>query len=264
MNKIIFLGSTKFSEEILKFLILKKFNITHIFSSPEEFKISYSKKNIKNYNYTDLSRLAKKYAIKFIEISKENNEKLSDFKEIIKKVAPDIILVAGWYYMIPKSILSIPKHGVWGLHASLLPKYAGGAPLVWAMLNGEKETGITLFRMKEGVDNGDIIGQRKFKINNEDTIEKMIIKSIQASKRLLSQYLNKKELFYKNQNPNLIKIYPQRSPDDGEIDWDNDPEYIQRFIRAQTKPYPGAWTIIGNKKIIIWDAEIDFIDKKTK
>ena len=110
--------------------------------------------------------------------------------------------------------------------------------------------------MKKGVDNGDILGQSKFKISKYDTIRELIKKSTIASKRLLVKYLYKKEINYTKQIENRIEIYPQRSPSDGIIDWSESSEFIERFIRAQTKPYPGAWTIIGNKKVTIWDAKI--------
>jgi len=255
-RKIIFFGCTKFSEEILSYLLKKGMTIEAIFSTPNEFSISYSNKKVKNYNYADLSKIANNFGIKHVEIQTEAGERVSSYYDFIKDLSPDVIIVAGWYFMIPEKILNLPKEGVWGLHASLLPKYAGGAPLVWAMIEGEDFSGVTLFKMKKGVDNGDILGQYKFKISKDDTIRELIKKSTIASKRLLVKYLNKEEINYRKQIENRIEIYPQRSPSDGIIDWSESSEFIERFIRAQTKPYPGAWTIIGNKKVTIWDAKI--------
>ena len=70
------------------------------------------------------------------------------------------MLFIGWYYIVPKSLRSLAKYGAWGIHASLLPKYAGGAPLSWAIINGEKKTGVTLFKLESGIDNGDIFSFR--------------------------------------------------------------------------------------------------------
>ena len=72
------------------------------------------------------------------------------------------MLILGWFYKVPKSIRDLSKLGAWGIHASLLPKYAGGSPLTWAIINGEKQTGITLFRLDDGIDDGDIISQKNF------------------------------------------------------------------------------------------------------
>ncbi len=93
--------------------------------------------------------------------------------------------------MVPKAIREIPTYGAWGIHASLLPKYAGGAPLVWAIIEGEKETGITLFKMDSGVDDGDIIEQRNFPIASTDTIKEVYDKATLASKKVLSTVFSK-------------------------------------------------------------------------
>ena len=256
-RKIIFLGTTKFSYELLEFLIGNSFKISAVFTSPKKFKISYNQSNVKNYNYADLSKLTKYHKIPIYKLHKNQDDKLKNHLHQIKELKPDIIIVAGWYFMIPESILKIPKYGVWGLHSSLLPKYGGGAPLVWAKIRGEKSTGVTLFKMKKGVDNGEIIGQCEFDIRKTDTIKELIDKSIKASKKLLLKYINEEKIIYTKQNESSLEIFPQRSPSDGEIDWELTTDEIDNFIKAQTKPYPGAWKIIGNYKLTIWDAKIE-------
>ena len=262
-RKIIFLGTTRFSFELLKFLTKNSFDVIAVFTTPEIFEISYSEAAVKNYNYADLSLLSRIHNIPLYNIHQNKKDNLIKYKDQIKSLDPEIILVAGWYFMIPEVILNLPKDGVWGIHSSLLPEYAGGAPLVWAKINGEKYTGVTLFRMIKGVDNGDIIGQEKFKIEIDDSIKHLLDKSFQASKKLLIKYINKEKITYKKQNYEELKVFPQRSPNDGEIDWTKTDIEINNFIKAQTKPYPGAWTIIGNYKVIIWDAKIEKIKIKS-
>lgn len=259
MNKrrIIFLGSTKFSEKILVHLIQNDMDVCAIFSIPEYFKISYSKDYVLNSNYSDLSRYSCDLDIPFYEVHSEEGKRLQDYEGEINDLKPDVILVAGWYYMVPRIIREIPTEGVWGLHASLLPDYAGGAPLVWAMINGEEFTGTTLFKMDSGVDDGDIIDQEKFFIDEDDTIKTLLSKALISSKNIIIKALKSSIINYKPQNKSMLKIYPQRSPEDGEIDWSWDKKRIENFVRAQTKPYPGAWTKIGNKKIILWDISIE-------
>lgn len=256
-NSIIFLGSTKFSEQILISLIENKCDIKAIFSIPEKFRISYSKEKVTNTNFADLSKLAKSFSIPFFLVDSEKGKRLIDFKSEIEKLSSKVIIAAGWYYMIPKQIRDIPENGAWGIHASLLPNYAGGAPLVWAMINGEKETGVSLFKMEEGVDDGAIILQEKISIDYDDTIKTLLEKALISSKKILLSALNQKSVKYNPQDKSKIKIYPQRSPEDGEIDWSLDDEKIRNFVRAQTKPYPGAWTKINNKKVIVWDISIE-------
>jgi len=256
--KIVFFGCTKFSEELLTHLLKNKVDVKAIFSIPEYFNISYSKKKVKNSNFFDLKPIAQKSKIPFYEIDSVEGKKTKDYYDVIKNIKPDVILVLGWYYMVPKSIRLIPKYGAWGIHASLLPDYAGGAPLVWAIINGEKKTGVTLFRMESGVDDGDIISQTEFLIEDNDTIKEVYEKATKSSKKILNNVLTSdSEPEFIKQDKSKIKIYPQRSPEDGLIDWDWDSLRIKNFIRAQSKPYPGAFTIINNKKVIIYDAKIE-------
>lgn len=152
--------------------------------------------------------------------------------------------------MLPKSTRELTRYGAWGIHASLLPKYAGGAPLNWAIINGEKETGVTLFRMDDGVDDGDIISQKSFLIEFEDTINEIYQKATIASKEILNEVLlNIDNIKFKPQDKRKIEIYPQRKPDDGEIDLSKTSIEIYNFIRAQSSPYPGAFikTVDGKK-----------------
>lgn len=255
-RKIIFLGCTKFSKSILEALLNSEHEIVAIFSIPEKFPISYSSTLVNNSNFFDLYPISKKNNIPYNIVESRPGKRLIDHLSLIQELQPDIILAAGWYYMIPGLVRSIPKEGVWGLHSSLLPNYAGGAPLVWAIINGEKKTGVTLFRMEEGVDNGDIIGQTEFPILEEDTIREVLDKSVKSSIEVLLENLSKEKIDYHKQDTSQIKIFPQRSPEDGEIDWTKDSESIQNFIRAQTNPYPGAWTMINGKKVIIWSASV--------
>ena len=262
--KGIFLGCTEFSEEILKHIIARipDFEVQAIFSIPEAFNISYSEDKVKNVNYRDLRKYSIELDIPFLEVDNTAGRSLSYYSSLISDLNPDVILVMGWYYMVPKKVRKFAKYGAWGIHASLLPKYAGGAPLVWAIINGEEETGVTLFQLDDGVDDGDIIKQSAFKIGEDETIKEVYQKAIMASKEILSTSLsNKSQIEMQPQNKSKIEVYPQRKPEDGEINWEWDVRKIKNFIRAQTRPYPGAWTKIGDKKITIWDADIEKIIK---
>lgn len=253
---IIFFGASKLGFNCCKFILENKLaNIIGIYTVPESFNISYSPVPVKNVNYADFSFFAKEYSVKVNVV--EN--KITDYFEEIKNLNPDFILVIGWYHKVPAVIRNIPPLGCAGLHASLLPKYRGGAPLVWAIINGEKKSGITFFYFDEGIDSGDIIAQQEFEILDEDNISTVINKAEVAALNLLK--INLPLIASGNaarikQNENEATYYPQRKPEDGEINWQWDTVKIKNFIRAQTKPYPGAYTIINNKKIIIWEANI--------
>jgi methionyl-tRNA formyltransferase len=246
--KVVFLGCTKYSEKLLR--EIKKINnieLKAVFTIPEYFNISYSKEPVKNTNYSDLSALASKWGIANYEVNSKEGQKITDYKSIIKEIQPDVILVLGWYYMVPKTIRDLAKNGAWGIHASLLPNYAGGAPLVWAMIEGERETGVSLFRLSDGVDDGDIIEQRVISIEYNDTIKEVYQKATNSSIGILKQVLGKnEEIKFIEQDKSKIEVYPQRSPRDGEIDLNWTSDKIFNFIRAQSDPYPGAF--IRNSK----------------
>lgn len=256
--RVIFLGCTAFSEAILKELVkIPHITILSIFSIPEYFKISYSEKEIKNANYVNLKPYAEHLKIPFYEVNSIKGFRITDYEKIIVAQQPDIILVMGWYYMVPKKIRNLAKYGAWGIHASLLPDYAGGAPLVWAIIEGRNQTGVTLFKLDDGIDDGDIIEQMAFDIDINDTIKTLYDKATKASLEILHKVFNTNyKLVFKPQDKQAIKVYPQRKPEDGEINWNQSAKQIKDFIRAQTKPYPGAFTYINGKKVIIWDADI--------
>ncbi|MFN4083078.1 MAG: methionyl-tRNA formyltransferase [Bacteroidia bacterium] len=256
--RIVFLGCTKFSEALLLSLInIKNIKIVGVFSIPKQFNISYSEKKVENTNYADLSIYANQFNIPHYIVDSVEGMRINDYQKEIALLKPDVILVMGWYYMVPQSIRKIATYGAWGIHASLLPNYAGGAPLVWAMINGETETGVTLFRLDDGVDDGDIIEQQTIQINNKDTIKEVYEKATVASKVILKKVFDPTyQLQFKPQDKSKLRIYPQRKPEDGIIDWTKSTKEIKDFIRAQTKPYPGAYTIINGKKVTIWDADI--------
>ncbi len=250
-----FFGATNYSKELLLFLIENNLTPKAIFSIPQEFNISYSEKKVKNTNYANLKTIADKHNIPYYEIDSCEGKKTKDYESIIKELNLDLILVLGWYYMVPKSTRELTKYGAWGIHASLLPKYAGGAPLNWAIINGEKQTGVTLFRMEDGVDDGDIIAQKSFSIEYEDTIKEVYYKATIASKKILTKVLNNiKNVKFTPQDKSKVEVHPQRSPKDGMIDWYQSAKSIYDFIRAQTVPYPCAYSIINGNTIKIINA----------
>ena len=258
--KYIFLGCTNFSAEVLFHLTDNKFWPEAIFTIPKEFQISYSDDKVKNTNFFDFRAVSILNSIPIYTVESSLNKSISDYSEIISEIKPDVIIVVGWYYMVPKEIRDLAIKGAWGIHASLLPNYAGGAPLVWAIINGEEKTGVSLFKLESGIDDGPIIAQKEISINKDDHIKEVYKKATEASKILLLKSLkNIDKLIPKVQNKKEIVVYPQRSPKDGLIDWEKSPKEIYDFIRAQSKPYPGAFFIVGNKKVIIWDVTIETI-----
>lgn len=252
--RVIFFGATKFSEAILASILNNEIEVSALFTIPELFNISYSKEIVRNYNYSDLEKMAVARNIPCYFIDSKPGMKVTDYHDVISEINPDVILVMGWYYMIPKAIRDLAKHGSWGIHASLLPKYAGGAPLVWSMINGENETGVSLFKLDNGVDDGDIIAQKTIVIERTDTIAELYAKVISESETILINSLrNIDSLDIKVQNKAEIEVWPQRKPEDGEIDLSWSVDKIFNFIRAQSTPYPGAFIRATDGKKLIFE-----------
>lgn len=252
--RVVFVGSSALGLRCLKMCVnLPAIKIVGVIGGLKRFSISYRPEGVTNYLFEDLEEWAKSLGISAISFSRSVKEAL--LLEKIRSWQPDAFLVVGWYHMIPKSWRVIAP--AYGLHASLLPKYRGGAPLVWAMINGESHTGITLFQMDDGVDTGPIVRQVAEPIHEQDTIATLYSRIEERGVTLLREALpaladGTAEL--RQQSPPGTHPMPQRSPEDGRIDWQESSQFIDRFIRAQTKPYPGAFTLYNGERIVVWAA----------
>jgi methionyl-tRNA formyltransferase len=170
----------------------------------------------------------------------------------------DLLLAVNWRYIVPQSVYSRARLGAYVFHDSLLPAYAGFSPTVWAMINGEDHTGVTLLTMAEGYDEGDIVGQARVDIGPDDTIADVTGRVTEAYLTLLETHL-----------PALLTGNPSRIaqdrsyatytckllPDDMRIDWTWPTVRIYNLIRAVTAPYPGAYTALDGQRLTVWRAE---------
>jgi methionyl-tRNA formyltransferase len=253
--RLVFVGASGFGLRCLKMaLAMPQFRIEGVVTNRETFSISYRPEGVKNVLYADIAEFTKENDIPVWIMENTMND--PGLVDQIKQWNPDMILMAGWYHMLPKKIRQIAP--CFGLHASLLPDYSGGAPLVWAMINGEKETGITLFKVSDGVDNGPIIAQHREEIRSDDTIATLYGRIEDAGLQLLKDHMPKivsGQATHTTQDESLRRIVPQRGPEDGVIDWNSPAPVVRDFIRAQTRPYPGAFTYHGKVKITIWSAK---------
>lgn len=174
----------------------------------------------------------------------------------IKKMNPDFIFSFYYRDMVGKDILGIPAKGCINLHGSLLPKYRGRCPLNWAVINGEKETGVTLHYMTAKPDNGDILAQEKFAIGANDTAKDVHMNATRAAAKLLKAALpklRKGTLKAVKQDEKKATYFGGRKPEDGAIDWGKTASEVRNLVRGVTRPYPGAFSFLGEKKYIFWD-----------
>jgi methionyl-tRNA formyltransferase len=177
--------------------------------------------------------------------------------EFLARNPIDLLLAVSWRYMIPRSVYGRAARGSYVFHDSLLPKYRGFAPTVWAMINGESQTGVTLLEMADGVDEGDIVAQQPVEIGQADTIANVM-------QRVTGMYL---ELLEGNLAALLNGSVPKkpqdhaaatygckRVPGDNLIDWSRNEHEVLNLIRATTRPYPGAFTWLAGKRLTVWSA----------
>ena len=180
--------------------------------------------------------------------------------EIISAQKPDLLVVLGWSEILPEQLLDIPTIGTIGTHAALLPHNRGSAPINWALIHGEEKTGNTMMWLSKDVDAGAIIDQIEFPITRFDTCKTLYERVAETNAKMLVRLIEslsnsiKPVLPIKNETDE--PILPRRRPKDGLINWNQSAIQIYNFIRALTKPYPGAFSYLGNKKYLLWEATV--------
>ena len=248
MKKIVFVGSVDSSDEALKTLIKENIQIDLVCSLNPEKAINVS-------DYCPIHQTAEKNNIPYLLFNNIND---TEIVETIRKVEPDYIFVIGLSQIIKKELINIPKQFVVGFHPTALPHHRGRAAIPWQILLGEKESSITFFRIDQGMDSGDVLFCEKYSIEMSDyasdvyrkVVEAMVIALKENIHNLLEGRIFPKPQIEKDSSYLLI-----RRPHDGLLDWGRATEYILRIIRATSHPYPGAYSYIGEKKIIIYRAE---------
>ena len=196
------------------------------------------------------------------ELAKKNKLNVStnepDYDEV-KNANPDVIFSFYYRKIIDIKILDLAPLGAFNMHGSLLPKYRGRACVNWAVLNGEKETGVTLHRMTKYADRGNIIAQEAVEIGENETSHEVFKKIIPAAGRVLSESLD--DILSGNaegtpQNESEATKFGRRRPEDGIIDWSKSAREIHNLVRAVAKPFPGAFFYHDGHKIMIWKTKI--------
>jgi len=179
--------------------------------------------------------------------------------EKIRELKPDVLFSFYYRDILSAAILEIPASGCFNLHGSLLPKYRGRVPTNWAIINGETETGVTLHVMTSGIDDGDIIASEKVLISNVDTARTLSDKQVAAARSMLDAILpaiKTGDITRTPQNDAEATYYGGRKAKDGAIDWQQSAVAVHNLVRAVTRPYPGAFTYAGQRKLMIWEVEV--------
>lgn len=253
MNKdlrIIYMGTPDFAVPSLDILVENGWNVVAVFTAPDKPKGRGQKL---------IPSPVKEAALKHnIPVLQPTNLKNPDFLEELKSYQADIQVVVA-FRMLPESVWSMPPRGTFNLHASLLPNYRGAAPINWAIINGEKETGVTTFFLKHEIDTGSIIFQEKEAILPEDNIGSLYEKLMKKGSKLVLKTIeevSKGEVTTQIQDESkALNHAPKIFKETCMIDWNQKAENIHNLIRGLS-PYPAAWTNIDDKTCKIYSSEV--------
>ena len=244
--KIIFMGTPDFAAASLEALIDSRHEIQAVVTQPDKPK---GRKG--ELTPSPVKVIAKREGIKVYQPLKVRDK---EFVETLRAYNPDVMVVVAFGQIIPLSILQMPKYGCVNIHGSLLPKYRGAAPIQWAVLDGEKETGITTILMDEGIDTGDILLKKTIKIDTDETSGSLFDKLMALGAETILETLDELE------KGNLTPTKQGESPTAyakmlnkamGLIDFTKSAKELDCFVRGMD-PWPSAYTLLSGKTLKLW------------
>ena len=228
----------------LRFLITQGVNVVAVFSHDDN--------PAEEIWFRSVSALAREFQL---PLYTPNCVNTAEWVERIRAIQPDLIFSFYYRSMISERILELARLGAYNMHGSLLPRYRGRAPVNWAVLRGETETGATLHVMVKRPDAGDIVDQQAVPIGPEETARAVFDKVTSAARSVLARQLENLltgQAPRRKQDESRATYFPGRSAEDGRIDWGIDSRGVFNLIRAVTHPYPGAFTEFNSRRFFIW------------
>jgi len=248
--KIVFLGTPEFAVPSLQILLENRMNVVAVVTAPDKPQGRGQK-----IQFSPVKELALRNNIPVLQ---PTNLKSEDFQKTLNSFGADLQVVVA-FRMLPQAIWAMPKLGTFNLHASLLPDYRGAAPINWAIINGEKETGVTTFFLKHEIDTGSIIFQEKEPILQNDTAgtlyERLMYRGASLVLKTVQGIAQGNVRSVPQSEPAVPKHAPKIFKETCEINWDQPSERVRDFIRGLS-PHPAAFTTIHGKLFKIYSAEI--------
>lgn len=248
--RVIFMGTPDFAVETLEAIVKAGHEVVLVVSQPDK-AVGRSKA----LKYTPVKACALAHGL---EVYQPEKVRESSCIEYLRGYQPDIIIVEAFGQIIPKAILDMPKFGCVNVHASLLPKYRGAAPIQWAVINGDAVTGVTTMRMAEGIDTGDMIMKEEVILDKDETGGSLFDRLSKVGANLCVKTMAVIEAGTAEYTPqdsskatHTAKIHKEL----GSIDWSKDAETIECLIRG-LDPWPSAYTRLGDKTLKIWKAKV--------
>lgn len=252
--KIVFMGTPDFAVPSLKILLESRHEVKAVVTAPDK-----ERGRGRKVSFTPVKEFALQNNLPVLQPEKLKNP---EFIEQLKNFNADLFVVVA-FRILPKDVFTIPTKGSFNLHGSLLPKYRGAAPIQWAIINGEKETGVTTFKLEEKVDTGNIYLQEKLKIEDEDDLgsvhDKMSLLGAEVVLKTVD-LIDSGNFRLQKQDDSLTSPAPKITKETGKIDWNKSAEEIHNLIRGLS-PFPGASFYHNNKQIKIYKTKIDIAEK---
>ena len=244
--RILFMGTPEFAVPSLEILLRNSMNVVAVITAPDKPQGRGQK-----VVFSPVKDCALQHNIPVLQPS---NLKSPSFLEELKSFQADLQVVVA-FRMLPEMVWSMPPLGTFNLHASLLPQYRGAAPINWAIMNGEKETGVTTFFLAHDIDTGSIIFQEKEPINSDDNAgslyERLMVKGASLVLKTVQAIQSGKYAAMAQPQGGEIRHAPKIFKETAGIDWNRTTEEVRNFVRGLS-PYPGAWTVLGDKSFKIF------------
>lgn len=247
--RIVFMGTPDFAVSTLKSLIDSRHEVIAVVTQPDKPKGRGGK-----MQYTPVKEAALEAGIEVYQPQKAKDE---DFVKFIRKLAPDVMVVVAYGQILTKEMLDIPKYGCINVHASLLPKLRGAAPIQWSVIDGDEESGVTIQQMDEGIDTGDILLVKKYKLDKKETGGSLFERLASFGGPMILEVLDMAEEGRLNpvkqgEDSTYAKMLSKAT---GKINFSKDAVSIERLIRG-LNPWPSAFAFIHGKMLKIWEADV--------
>ena len=244
------MGTPDFAVEPLEAIIKAGYEVTAVVTQPDK-----QKGRGKEVKMTPVKECALRHGIPvFQPVKIKEPEAVAE----LEKYQADLFVVAAFGQLLSEEILNMPEYGCINIHASLLPAYRGAAPIQWAVLNGEKESGVTIMQMDKGLDTGDMLLKRSVELSPTETGDSLHDKLMHLGAELIVEALSKLEkgeLVPEKQKDELSSYAKKLTKAMGQIDWSKDAVSLERWIRGLNS-WPSAYTFFGGKTLKIWEAQV--------
>ena len=255
--RVVFMGTPDFAVGTLEALLEAGHEVVAVVTQPDKPK---------GRGKTLMPTPVKEAALaRMIPVLQPKKVREPEFVETLRKIGPDVIVVAAFGQIISKEILEMPRYGCINVHASLLPAYRGAAPIQWAVINGDKESGVTIMRMNEGLDTGDMIDKVVVPLDENETGGSLFDKLSAAGAKLCAEVLEKLEngtaVFEKQPELSTTDYAAMIDKKMGKINWERPAKEIEQLIRG-LNPWPSAYTFMKGKSLKLWTASVVYEERE--